>query len=236
MAGACLQGISPCEKPTSPASRLLPFEPRVWPRTFVFLALVAFAIQLAGAGPVRDALIYDRAAIADGEFWRLWTGHLCHFGWTHVIADTGLFLIIGWTLERRFPLATRLALVASPAFVAATLYFFSPDLSRYAGLSGVNVGLLVFLSLDGWYRRRGDWFWPAILLVHAIELALEAASGGAGGGAIRFDEPAIRIATAAHVAGALYGFGWFLLLRSARPARSAALAEPQLNRSSSQAI
>jgi rhomboid family GlyGly-CTERM serine protease len=196
---------------------------------FIILALIAFAIQLAGAGAVRDALIYDRASIAAGEFWRLWTGHLCHFGWTHLLADAGLFLIIGWTLERRFPFATRTALLALPLFIGATLYIVSADLSRYAGLSGVNVGLLVFLSLDGWHRQRRDWFWPAVLLVHVIELALEALQGGSGGGAIQFDEPAIRIATAAHVAGALYGAGWFLE-RFLAPARF------QLRRNSSQAI
>lgn len=209
--------------PNSPASL------RPYPWIFPAVALVTLAIQFAGAGPVREALIYDRTGVATGELWRLWTGHLCHFGWLHFLADAGLFAIIGWTLERRCPRGARGALLALPLAIGAALYWAAPDLTRYAGLSGINVGLLVFLSLDGWQQNRRDWFWPAVLAVHVVELALEALHGGIGGGAIRFDEPAIRIATAAHVAGALYGLAWFLR-------RFVAPAPAQLNRSSSQAI
>jgi Rhomboid family. len=195
---------------------------------FAFPALAALLLQFAGPGALRELLLYDRTAVAAGELWRLWTGHLCHFGWFHALADTGVFLLASFALIRRpqrSVTATSLhALVALPAFIALAIFFLDPAMPRYAGLSGVNVGLLVFLSLDGIRRHRRDWFWPALLVIHAIELLLEHLNGGLGGGAIRFDEPAIRIATIAHLAGAAYGLLWFLLpalsptLPSAHPA------------------
>jgi len=190
------------------------------PRSFLLFLLpllAALLLQLTGPGALRDLFIYDRAALSSGELWRFWTGHLCHFGWFHTLADTAVFLAAAVALT--FRASSRLTLLHSllllPAVVSLAIYVFDPAMHRYAGLSGVNVGLLVFLSLDGFRRHRRDWFWPALLVIHAVELFLEYRNGGLGGGAIRFDEPAIRIATIAHLAGAAYGLLWFLL-----PARS----------------
>jgi membrane associated rhomboid family serine protease len=87
----------------------------------------------------------------------------------------------------------------------------------YGGLSGVNVGLLVFLACRGWQQNLLDWFWPAILVIHVVEVLLEIRNHGVGGGAIRFDDSSIRVATMAHIGGALYGVGaWGILALRAR--------------------
>ena len=52
----------------------------------------------------------------------------------------------------------------------------------YGGLSGVNVGLLVFLACRGWQRNLLDWFWPAVLVIHVVEVFLEIHNHGTGGG------------------------------------------------------
>ncbi len=205
-------------------SHLLSRVPSVPPWFAVFLlpALAAFVLQVAGSGLTRELLIYDRTALASGELWRLWTGHLCHFGWFHTLADTAVFFAATFALTLRSR-SSRLALLHSlfilPAFISLSIYLLDPAMHRYAGLSGVNVGLLVFLSLEGFRRNRRDWFWPALLAIHAIELLLEYRNGGLGGGAIRFDEPAIRIATTAHLAGAAYGLAWFLSQLFGQPAK-----------------
>lgn len=205
------------------------FSPASVPPWFAFFLLPAFAallLQLTGPGAFRDVLIYDRTALASGELWRVWTGHLCHFGWFHTLADTAVFFAatLALALRSRSARPTLLhSLFILPAFVSLAIYLLDPAMHRYAGLSGVNVGLLVFLSLDGFRCNRRDWFWPALLTIHAIELLLEYRNGGLGGGAIRFDEPAIRIATIAHLAGATYGALWFLLA-----ARSSALAASRI--------
>jgi rhomboid family GlyGly-CTERM serine protease len=174
------------------------------PWAFLGVTIAATVIQLHGAW--RPALIYDRGAIADGEWWRLWTGHLVHFGWPHFVADAGLFLILGRLLEWQHPWLSRFALVAMPLVISGALYWFDPAMIRYAGLSAINLGLLVFLACQGWQRNWFDWFWPAVLAIYVAEIVLEATVGhGHGGGMIQFDDGSIRVATFAHIPGALFG-------------------------------
>src|SRR4051812_34665129 len=113
---------------------LLPGPP---PWAFLALGAVALVVQLNPAW--RDALLFDRSAVADGQFWRVWTGHLVHFGWPHFVADAGLFLILGWLLQPRHALFSRIALVAMPVFISAAIYWCDPTMSRYGGLSAVNL-------------------------------------------------------------------------------------------------
>jgi rhomboid family GlyGly-CTERM serine protease len=178
-----------------------------WPRLpWAFLGVTAVAIVIQSHAAWRDILIYDRAAIVRGEAWRIWTGHLIHFGWPHFVIDAGLFLILGRLLERDFPVATRTALVALPAFISGWMFLLDSGMDRYGGLSAVNLGLLVFMAAQGWQKNWTDWFWPGVLLIYIGEVVLEISAGhGHGGGMIRFDDPSIHVATSAHIAGALYG-------------------------------
>ncbi len=186
--------------------------PRRVPWMFLAAAGAALVIQLNPAW--RAILRYDRTALAGGEIWRGWTGHIVHFGWPHFLADTGLWLILGWLLEARHPVFSRVALVGLPAFVSAVLYWFDPGMQRYGGLSAVNLGLLLFLALQGWQRNWADWFWPAVLLIYVGEVVFEIVQGGRGGGLIRFDDPAIRVATSAHLASAGYALLAWLVARA----------------------
>ena len=131
------------------------------PWTFLAAGAAALLIQLNPAW--RDALLYDRAGLAAGEGWRIWTGHFVHFGWPHFLADTGLLTILGWLLEARHPWFSRLSLALMPAFISAVLYWLDPAMVRYGGLSAVNLGLLLYLALQGWRRDWTDWFWPAVM-------------------------------------------------------------------------
>ncbi len=191
-------------QPTAPAfippeiARLLRHPP---PATLL-CALAALIIQLFPEW--RAGLLYDRAGVAGGEFWRIWTGHLVHFGWPHFVVDAGLLLIVGWFAENRHPWFTRAGLVLMPAFISACMFWLEPDMARYGGLSAVNLGLLVYVAAEGWRHDRTEWFWPAVIVIYVAELAYEYYRGGQGGGAIRFDDPGIRVATGAHLAAAGY--------------------------------
>ncbi len=186
------------------------------PWVFLGVFVVSLVIQLNPAW--RDLLIYDRTALAQGQVWRIWTGHLVHFGWPHFIADAGLFFILGWLLEAKHPWFSRLALILMPAFISAVLYWFDAAMARYGGLSAVNLGLLLFLALQGWRHDWADWFWPAVLLIYVGEVIFEAVQGGRGGGMIRFDDPGIHVATSAHLASAAYALlAWLIAWRKRRP-------------------
>lgn len=121
------------------------------------------------------ALIYERADIAAGQAWRLWTGHLVHYTVSHLVFDLAVFLAAGLWLEWiRPPLARWFYLLAPPA-ISAALWWGEPALERYAGLSGLATGVLVLLAL---VQRRRDagappWFWPAVLLLVAVKVVVE---------------------------------------------------------------
>jgi rhomboid family GlyGly-CTERM serine protease len=185
------------------------------PWLFLVAASAALIIQLNPAW--RGALLYDRPLLAGGEWWRIWTGHFVHFGWPHFIADAGLLVILGWLLEPRHPVFSRVALIVMPAFISAVIYWCDPAMIRYGGLSALNLGLLLFLALQGWRRDWADWFWPAVLAIYVGEVIFEIIQGGRGGGMIRFDDPGIRVATSAHIASAVYALlAWLPLTLRAR--------------------
>lgn len=195
---------------------------------WVFLAGTAAALVIQCVPSWRGTLIYDRVAIAHGEWWRIWTGHLIHFGWPHFIVDAGLFLILGRLLEREFPIATRFALVLLPAFISGCMYWFDPAMVRYGGLSAVNLGLLVFMAGQGWQKDWTDWFWPGVLLIYIGEVVLEIHTGhGHGGGMIRFDDPSIHVATSAHIAGAVYGITLAVIVGRQRRRKMSATLRPE---------
>lgn len=180
-----------------------------------YLAVLALALVIQLFPAWRGALIYERDALAAGELWRAWTGHLVHFGWLHFGADTALLLIIGWTIGREFPRASWLGLLLMPPFISAAVYWADPAMQRYAGLSAVNLGLLLLLAARGWKGGRRDWFWPAIVVIYVAELAYEIHRGGRGGGFIAFDDPDVKVATSAHLAAAAYALAAWLVARFA---------------------
>ena len=152
------------------------------------------------------SLVYDRAAVLGGEWWRLWTGNFVHFSWSHCLLDTGLYFLIGWTLVYNYKWWLNVfAFALMPLAATLTIFIFDPAMTSYGGISGMNVGFLVWLALAGWQRSKRDWFWPAFLGIHVVELVGEALSGGRGGFMVPFVDPNIRVATLAHVGGAAFG-------------------------------
>lgn len=202
-----------------------PSRPDRLPWLIAGIAIMAGLIQLAPG--LRAQLLYDRAAVGAGQAWRLWTGHLVHFGWPHLVIDAGLLLIVGWFAERKHPVFTRTALVLMPLFISVWLYWLDPGMTRYGGLSALNLGLLLYIAAQGWQRDWTDWFWPAVIAAYVGELAFEYYRGGHGGGAIRFDDTTVRVATSAHVASAVYAL---LALAATRLSRHRAQASSPTSR------
>jgi rhomboid family GlyGly-CTERM serine protease len=179
-------------------------KPRLLPWLFLPGGVLALVAQSCPA--LAKALVYDRTEILAGEWWRMWTGNFVHFGWVHFALDTGLYFLIGWALVYRYRWWLNAGwFVLMPLAVAVTIFVFDPDMIRYGGLSGANVGWLVMLAFLGWQQSWRDWFWPAFLGIHVAELIYEAQLGGHGGGMIKFDDPSIRVATIAHVGGVAFG-------------------------------
>lgn len=113
------------------------------------VALVCVVAALPGDA-ARELLRYDRAAIADGEIWRLLSGHFTHLGYSHLLLNlTGLLLV--WLLVGRLYRTPYWLLVAAGSVLAmdAGFWFLDTDMRWYVGLSGMLHGLLLAGAIGG---------------------------------------------------------------------------------------
>lgn len=129
-----------------PARSLSTFLPQgswaVWAPPLCLIAFLFFTELLGDAG--REALSYDRAAIAGGEWWRLLTGNFVHLGWYHwFLNELGLVVLVLLCPERLSPLVWARRVLLISLAMALSLYIWVPSLGNYVGLSGTIHGLFV---------------------------------------------------------------------------------------------
>ncbi|MDQ1363729.1 MAG: hypothetical protein QG652_1591 [Pseudomonadota bacterium] len=173
----------------------------LWPGLF----LLCLALYLADAGML---LRYDRQMIAQGEFWRLITGHLLHLNWPHFWLNMGGLLMVAVFFRRDCTVGQWLGLmVFSCLVIGAGLYFFDSRMFWYVGLSGVLHSLFV---VGAWReRQRSALSGNVLLLLLVSKLVYEQAGGG-----LDSSEALIgaRVAVDAHLFGALAGVMFVLFL------------------------
>lgn len=143
-----------------------------WPT----LTLLTLAILLwLFAGPAPEALVYDRAGLGRGEWWRWFTGHLVHSDGEHALWDIAALAIIGVMVERQGRARLVGATLAGLVAVNACLWWCLPELARYCGLSGVLNSLFVVALADSWRRQRHPLI-PLVAVGLALKLAIELAT------------------------------------------------------------
>jgi len=109
----------------------------------VCLTLLSLSIAMGG-DPWTTWLRYDRDAILAGEYWRLFTAHLCHLGWPHLIMNIAGLLLIWALFGRVLSLSAWLVVLCTSALaVSGGLLWFDPIIHWYVGLSGVLHGLFI---------------------------------------------------------------------------------------------
>jgi len=179
------------------------------------LALASLAALALASGSVSDFLIYDRRLIFQGEVWRVWTGHVVHFGSSHLVWNLAVFLPAGVWLERLWPACTRWFYALCPLVISAALLVLDPSLVRYAGLSGAATGMLVLLAALQLGRRDEEpaWFWISVLWLVAVKIGVELFTGApvfvSGFGDI-------RTVPLAHIFGVVCGAAFWLAARRRR--------------------
>jgi len=119
-------------------------------------AVVAYLVL--GAAP--EAWVFDRAAIAQGEWWRLVTGHWVHSDLTHAGWDITALLLLGTLFEARLRWWLPIALLIGTVGVDVWLWWGDLTLHYYCGLSGILNSLLIVGLLQLWR----NWRHPLILL------------------------------------------------------------------------
>ncbi len=96
---------------------------------------------LAGYAP--KTLIFDRHAIAAGEFWRLVTCHFVHCDFEHLLLNLFGLMCLILIFDRLPAKKIWLSLATGMVLVDAWIWFEMKDVSYYCGLSGIENSLLV---------------------------------------------------------------------------------------------
>jgi rhomboid family GlyGly-CTERM serine protease len=171
-------------------------------------ACAVFAAFELGGDAVRNALSYDRAALAAGELWRAASAHFVHLDANHALLN-GFGVVLMWALFARDYSPARWAAIYCCACLAvsAGLWFFSPQVTWYVGASGALHGVMTAGTLAHLKRRDLDGWILAIFIV--AKLAYEQTAGS-----MPFSGSAHTIVDA-HLYGAVGGLLPALFLKSA---------------------
>ncbi|WP_324314100.1 rhombosortase [Povalibacter sp.] len=153
-----------------------------------------------GGEPVRLALRYERAAVLEGAYWRLLTGHLVHGGIAHLLLNVMGAALIATLFGRDYtPRQWLIVLLASAVSIDVGFVLFEPQLQWYVGLSGVLHGALAAGAVAGW-RHESRSLALTLTLVLVGKLVWEQWQGALP---LSGDMPVI---VDAHLYGAVGGF------------------------------
>lgn len=146
-------------------------------------------------------LEWSRAGIAQGEYWRLLTGHWSHVGLTHLLLNLlGLTLIGALFSHRESIWQWLIALNAIALGVSLSLLWLVDDLGWYRGFSGCLYGLLVYRGIVSLPDRVG--FSAAVLVFTGLKLLADPMIAGDG---LSADWIGAAVIWQAHIAGAITG-------------------------------
>ena len=149
----------------------------------------------------REALRYDRTALAAGQWWRLLTAHFVHLDFDHAALNS-LGLVLMWALFARDyrPRQWLAILLGSIAAIDAGLWLRDSTIAWYVGSSGALHGIMAAGTLAHLRRRDLDGWILAVFIV--VKLAYEQSAG-----ALPFTDNHSGVVVDAHLFGTLGGAG-----------------------------
>lgn len=178
----------------------------------LLLCLALLLLPEINGPAAREALGYQREALAAGQWWRMFTGNFVHLDLEHAVLN-GLGLVLMWAVfARDYPPWRWLAIYLGSALAVTTgLWFFSPQIQWYVGASGALHGVMTAGTLA--HLRRADldgWILAAFIVAKLFYEQFVGALPFAGSPDTVVD---------AHLYGALGGLVCALLMsRGLRPA------------------
>lgn len=146
--------------------------------------LVVICTLLASLIPTLGSFLeLDFQLASAGQWWRMITGHLTHFGGQHLFWDLLMFMVLAslCEMQNRRSFAVLLALMGM--VVSGTVFFCCNDVACYRGLSGIDTGLFVWFVGDQYRlcRKSGDHriaiFWGSMMTLLLGKLIFEMFTG-----------------------------------------------------------
>lgn len=137
--------------------------------------------------------------MAQGEFWRLFTPALLHFGWMHLVFNMLWLHELGKRIEPRFGALFMLLLVLASG-VASNLiqYGYGGGSPLFGGFSGIVYALLGFIWVYQWRKPAESFQLPRGVIAFMMIWLLLGVVGV-------FDQLLGPMANAAHIGGLLAG-------------------------------
>lgn len=182
------------------------------------------AVLVALLPGFHEFLCFDRAALLEGQIWRLWTGHWVHFSHSHLWWNMAAMVCAATWLERVQPgRLLRFSAIAAP-LLSLGLAVIETDMAIYGGLSGVGTGVIALLgfSLISSQKSVSDHrVGIGVLVLVIAKLSHDTISTSAL--LSNFDNPEIQTAPTAHLLGALLALGYHLLIPPQRSANNGSM-------------
>ena len=174
------------------------------------LGVIGLAMVVSAVPVLSRWMVFDRAAIIGGQWWRLITGNWVHFSADHLLADTVAVGMAGALIERREGMRSFWLYAAAAAVVGLAVLFLAPEVAQYGGLSGVACGAFGYLALNEIKRSSARRWLPMLVLALLVaKVGWEYATGHA---LFVNMHDGTMVLPLAHAAGLLSGVGYWMVL------------------------
>jgi rhomboid family GlyGly-CTERM serine protease len=140
------------------------------------LGLLLTVIGLYYLVPDHSLLYFNASNIAQGETWRIVTGHLIHSDTEHLFWNSLGLVVLGTMIERRSPALWWAALGAGIAAVSILLMTPFTQLDNYCGMSGLLNSLLLVAIWIEWRMTR-SWLVVAVACGSFVKVVVEITVG-----------------------------------------------------------
>jgi rhomboid family GlyGly-CTERM serine protease len=170
--------------------------------TLTGLAIIAFWVP-----GLSEMMQLDFARLGEGQWYRLWSGHLTHFDSSHLFWDLTVFCILGGITESRVGRRFLPMLIVAAASISLAIAAWCPETDVYRGLSGLDTALYVWFIADQIWdsiaskQRRKAGFWSTLMLGLFAKTVFEWYSGEM----VFVAESNFRPLVESHLAGAAMG-------------------------------
>lgn len=177
-------------------------------RTFPVTIVITLVTLIAAISPpITSALQLDVGLVAGGQWWRVITGHVTHWGMSHLFWDLSMFVVLSAVCESRHRRWYTLATIASLSLISAAVGAMCPTITIYRGLSGIDTGLFVWFVVDQIRISvcRGDKAIAAASAAAVVALMVKLTYEATTGGILFVDSRTFEPLVESHLAGAVCG-------------------------------
>lgn len=110
----------------------------------MLIILVGLTCALCIGQIYQNHMVFDRAAIHNGYWWKALSGHFTHSNIPHLLLNlSGIWLLALLFIDSLKVKTFIFSIVFLSFFVGAGLFYFTPEINRYYGFSGVLYGLYI---------------------------------------------------------------------------------------------